>query len=89
MWDRTGWLRIGWHRTGWHRATGTALAGTARDCRAGRVLERRVTVSESELHAGEQSAEQSADAVLGEPGGLGMPADATGASDDALSDDAF
>jgi transcriptional antiterminator NusG len=31
-------------------------------------------VSESELHAGESSAEQSADAVLGEPGGLDMPA---------------
>ncbi|MGH3395806.1 MAG: transcription termination/antitermination protein NusG [Streptosporangiaceae bacterium] len=46
-------------------------------------------MSESELHAGEQSAEQSADAALGEPGGLGMPADATGSSDDALSDDAF
>ncbi len=51
-------------------------------------------MSESELRAGEQSAEQSADAVLGEPGGLGMPADATGASDGAsdeaaLSDDAF
>jgi transcription termination/antitermination protein NusG len=35
-------------------------------------------VSESELHAGEQSAEQSADAAPGEPGGLGMPADTTG-----------
>jgi len=42
-------------------------------------------VSESELHAGEPSAEQSADAVLGEPGGLGMPADA-GASDAGASD---
>ena len=46
-------------------------------------------MSESELHAGEQSAEQSADAVPGEPGGLGMPADTTGASDDALSGDVF
>jgi transcriptional antiterminator NusG len=51
-------------------------------------------VSESELHAGEPSAEQSADAVLDEPGGLGMPADAgaseaTGASGDAFSDDIF
>jgi transcription termination/antitermination protein NusG len=49
-------------------------------------------VSESELHAGEPSAEQSADAVLGEPGGLDMPAGAsddagaTQASDDALGD---
>ena len=42
-------------------------------------------MSESELHAGESSAEQSADAVLGEPGGLDMPAAAAEAdgSDEA------
>jgi transcriptional antiterminator NusG len=51
-------------------------------------------VSESELHAGESSAEQSADAVLGEPGGLDMPAaaaeaDGAGEAAEASNDDFF
>ncbi len=51
-------------------------------------------MSESELHAGESSAEQSADAVLGEPGGLDMPAaaaEADGADEatEASTDDFF
>ena len=51
-------------------------------------------MSESELHAGESSAEQSADAVLGEPGGLDMPAaaaEADGADEaaEASTDDLF
>jgi transcriptional antiterminator NusG len=49
-------------------------------------LERRVTVSESELQAGEASAEPANDAVLGESGLLGESAEAEAATDEATNE---